>query len=117
MSRINTYPINNHPKFTDKKEINSLPRYYNSYNIRSVGNTLISEVDTMSLDYITRPEFEQHQKHMDTRFDNVELKIDNAVKSLKGEINLEKVTSKRFWIGVSIPAIISLISIVINLFF
>ncbi|QHW38355.1 hypothetical protein GZH82_04375 [Staphylococcus ursi] len=66
----------------------------------------------MSLDYITRPECEQHQKHMDSRFDNVELRIDNAVKNLKEEINLEKVTSKRFWIGISVVLLICIVKAV-----
>ncbi|MFQ3801662.1 hypothetical protein [Staphylococcus xylosus] len=82
--------------------------------------------DFMSMDYITRPEFEQHQKHMDTRFDAIEAKINlnnqilskdikEAVSSLKEEINDKKITTNRFWIGISIPAIISIIGILISI--
>ncbi|WP_432756024.1 hypothetical protein WKW44_07045 [Staphylococcus saprophyticus] len=78
------------------------------------------------MDYITRPEFEQHQKHMDTRFDAIEAKINlnnqilskdikEAVSSLKEEINDKKITTNRFWIGISIPAIISIIGILISI--
>ncbi|PTK25054.1 hypothetical protein BUZ54_07755 [Staphylococcus hominis] len=81
----------------------------------------------MRNDYITRPEFVEHQKHMDTRFNAIENKVDNlekslgkdiksAMKDIKEEINNEKVTTNRFWIGVSIPAIISIIGIIIQLF-
>ncbi|MCE4976543.1 hypothetical protein KJC25_11100 [Staphylococcus hominis] len=64
---------------------------------------------------------------MDTRFNAIENKVDNlekslgkdiksAMKDIKEEINNEKVTTNRFWIGVSIPAIISIIGIIIQLF-
>lgn len=81
----------------------------------------------MSTDYITRPEFEEHKKHMDSRFDGIDQKINstkeviskdikNAVSELKIEINDKKVTSKRFWIGISVPAIISIVGVVLQFF-
>lgn len=83
--------------------------------------------DVMSNDYITRPEFELHQKHMDTRFDAIEDKmnlnkeilskeIKEAVSIVKEEINDKKITTNRFLIGISIPAIISIIGILISIF-
>ena len=82
----------------------------------------------MSNEYITRPEFVQHQQHMDTRCDAIEDKmnlnneilskeIKEAVSSLKEEINDKKITTNRFWIGISIPAIISIIGIIISIFY
>ncbi|ERF48755.1 hypothetical protein N039_12385 [Staphylococcus sp. EGD-HP3] len=84
--------------------------------------------DIMNNDYISRPEFELHQKHMDTRFDAIEDKmnlnneilskeIKEAVSSLKEEINDKKITTNRFWIGISIPALISVIGIIISIFY
>ncbi|NHM75429.1 hypothetical protein G8Y85_08475 [Staphylococcus sp. 11007852] len=70
----------------------------------------------MSIDYITRPEFEQFEKRLDSKFENIELSIDNAVKNLREEIKHEKVTTKRFWIGITIPAVISVIGILVNIF-
>ncbi|MCG2148485.1 hypothetical protein K4P71_09855 [Staphylococcus epidermidis] len=80
----------------------------------------------MNTNYITRPEFEQHEKHMDYRFDNVEGKIDDLkdefckdIKAAKNEIKLninkEKVTTKRFWIGITIPAVISSASLLVSI--
>lgn len=79
--------------------------------------------DYMNTDYITRPEFQEHQKHLDTRFDGIDAKIaltkdvlsgdiKNAISELKDEINDKKVTSVKFWIGISVPAILSIISII-----
>lgn len=79
--------------------------------------------DYMNTDYITRPEFQEHQKHLDTRFDGIDAKITltkdvlsgdikNAISELKDEINNKKVTSVKFWIGISVPAILSIISII-----
>lgn len=116
MTRTKTFPINTHPKFSKGTRINSIPNYTGSYEIRGNGNLLISEVDTMSIDYITRPEFEQFEKRLDSKFENVELSIDNAVKSLKEEIKNEKLTTKRFWIGIAIPSVISIVSILVNIF-
>ncbi len=63
---------------------------------------------------------------MNNRFDEINDKISltkdvlsgeikNAVSQLKNEINENKVTSKRFWIGISIPAILSLLSMILIL--
>lgn len=73
----------------------------------------------MNSEYITRSEFQQHVINMNNRFDEINDKISltkdvlsgeikNAVSELKNEINDNKVTSKRFMIGISIPAILSL---------
>lgn len=53
---------------------------------------------------------------MGSRFDNVELKINKAVLYLKEKISKEKVTTKRFWIGISVPAFISIVGVCIQLF-
>lgn len=77
-------------------------------------------------EYITRSEFQQHVINMNNRFDEINDKISltkdvlsgeikNAVSQLKNEINENKVTSKRFWIGISIPAILSLLSMILIL--
>lgn len=83
--------------------------------------------DIMNNDYLIKSAFEQHEKHMNTRFEAIEEKIDlnnkilsqdikEAVSSLKEEINDKKITTNRFWIGISIPAIISIIGILISVF-
>lgn len=80
----------------------------------------------MNSEYITRREFQQHEINMNNRFDAINDKISltkdvlsgeikNAVSQLKNEINENKVTSKRFWIGISIPAILSLLSMILIL--
>ncbi|WP_426458391.1 hypothetical protein [Staphylococcus nepalensis] len=83
--------------------------------------------DIMNNDYLIKSAFEQHEKHMNTKFEAIEEKIDlnnkilskdikEAVSSLKEEINDKKITTNRFWIGISIPAIISIIGILISVF-
>lgn len=94
--------------------------------------------DIMNNDYLIKSAFEQHEKHMDTKFKNVDETIktmDENIKSLKEEvkqlpnsltahinltaenkinekikeINDNKITKKRFWIGIAIPAILVII--------
>lgn len=121
----NIYVINNHPKYK-QYGYNSTRMYTLNKQTGTLGFQEV-EVDSMSTDYITRPEFEEHKKHMDTRFDGIDQKIDstkeviskdikNAVSELKIEINDKKVTSKRFWIGISVPAIISIVGVVLQFF-
>ncbi|UXV31231.1 hypothetical protein PYH58_09220 [Mammaliicoccus sciuri] len=80
----------------------------------------------MNSEYITRREFQQHEINMNNRFDAINDKISltkdvlsgeikNAVSEIKNEINENKVTSKRFWIGISIPIILSLLSMIITI--
>ncbi len=80
----------------------------------------------MNSEYITRTEFQQHVINMNNRFDEINDKISltkdvlsgeikNAVSELKNEISDNKVASKRFWIGISIPTILSLLSIIITI--
>ncbi|CAG7913345.1 hypothetical protein SSCS72_01141 [Mammaliicoccus sciuri] len=80
----------------------------------------------MNSEYITRREFQQHEINMNNRFDAINDKISltknvlsgeikNAVSELKNEINDNKVTSKRFWIGISIPTILSFLSMIITI--
>lgn len=80
----------------------------------------------MNSEYITRREFQQHEINVNNRFDAINDKISltkdvlsgeikNAVSQLKNEINENKVTSKRFWIGISIPSILSLLSMILIL--
>lgn len=80
----------------------------------------------MNSEYITRTEFQQYVINMNNRFDEINDKIyltkdvllgeiKNAVSELKNEISDNKVTSKRFWIGISIPTILSLLSIIITI--
>ncbi|MDK9870693.1 MAG: hypothetical protein L0L09_13860 [Staphylococcus equorum] len=114
MDTNKVYEINNHPNY--KKYGGDSTRSYTSNQSTGTLGFQEVEVGNMSMDYITRPEFEQHQKHMDSRFDNVELKINKAVTDLKEEISKEKVTTKRFWIGISVPAIISIVGVCIQLF-
>ncbi|EHS70332.1 hypothetical protein IS125_2467 [Staphylococcus aureus subsp. aureus IS-125] len=42
----------------------------------------------MSYEYITRPEFEEHKRHLDTRFDKVEDSIKKSQISLSKDIDL-----------------------------
>lgn len=80
----------------------------------------------MNSEYITRREFQQHEINMNNRFDAINDKISltkdvlsrdikNAVFELKNEINNNKVTSKLFWIGISIPTILSIFSLIITI--
>lgn len=73
----------------------------------------------MNNDYVTRPEFKLHQKHMDTKLNMLEKslksEIKTAISELKNEINDNKVTTTRFWIGISIPAIIGIVSLVVSI--
>lgn len=122
-NKSNVIAINNNPKYIQTKIKNDFTETF------STGTLGYSEIegDNMRNDYITRPEFVEHQKHMDTRFNAIEKQIDNleksigkdikvAINGIKEEINKEKVTTKRFWIGVSIPAIISIIGIIVQFF-
>lgn len=122
-NKNNVIAINNNPKYNQTKIKND---FVKSFSTGTLGYTEI-EGGNMRNDYITRPEFVEHQKHMDTRFNAIENKVDNlekslgkdiesAMKDIKEEINNEKVTTNRFWIGVSIPAIISIIGIIIQFF-
>ncbi|MGW7888591.1 hypothetical protein [Staphylococcus xylosus] len=81
--------------------------------------------DIMNNDYISRPEFELHQRHMDSRFDAIDEKLDltkesisseikNAISELKVEINKDKVTESKFRTGIAIPSIISVVSIIVT---
>lgn len=125
MKKSDIYKINNHPKY--KKYGRGHSRNY--INNKSTGTLGFQEVgiNNMSIDFITRPEFEEHQKHMDNRFDAIEDKmqlnnqiltnnIEEAVTNLKEEINDKKLTSNRFWIGISVPAVISISGILISIF-
>lgn len=122
-NKNNIYEINKHPKYKKYGE-NHYRNYIKNRNTGTLGFQKV-EVGNMNNDYITRPEFEEHQKHMDTRFDGINDKISltkdvlsrdikNAVSELKNEINDKKVTSKRFWIGISVPAILSLLSLIVT---
>ncbi|UXR29338.1 hypothetical protein MUA73_07930 [Staphylococcus simulans] len=81
----------------------------------------------MTIDYITRPEFEEHKNHLDTRFDSIETKIkhesellrekiDKSTYKLKEEIQKEKLTAKRFWIGITVPSVLTVLSIIATFF-
>lgn len=70
----------------------------------------------MCMDYITRPEFNEHKAHLDTRFENVQHQIKEAVSDLKDEIKDRKIPSIKFWVGISVPAVISIIGILIQIF-
>lgn len=120
----NVYEINRHPKY--KKYGGDSSRTYTSN--KSTGTLGFQEVEVgnMSMDYITRPEFEQHQKNMDSRFDAIDDKLDltkeaisseikNAISELKVEINKDKVTESKFKIGIAIPSIISVVSIIVTI--
>ncbi|MEM5398033.1 hypothetical protein [Staphylococcus gallinarum] len=108
------YEINRHPKY--KKYGGDSSRTYTSN--KSTGTIGFQEVEAgnMSMDYITRPEFEQHEKNMESNFEKVELKIDKAVNDLKEEINNKKITTTRFWIGICIPSLIGIAGILVPLF-
>jgi hypothetical protein len=43
--------------------------------------------------------------------------IELAVKELKHEINDEKLTSNRFWIGITVSTVVSVIGIIIGVIF
>ncbi|KTT58900.1 hypothetical protein [Staphylococcus epidermidis] len=121
-NKSNLIAINDSPKYQKTKIKNDFKNFF------STGTIGYSEIegDGMNTNYITRPEFEQHEKHMDYRFDNVEGKIDDLkdefckdIKAAKNEIKLninkEKVTTKRFWIGITIPAVISSASLLVSI--
>lgn len=77
----------------------------------------------MQAEYVTKEVFEEHIAHSDTKFAKIELLIEktasdlrNDINDLRNEINKEKVTTKRFWIGLSIPSFLSFVSILVTLF-
>ncbi|WP_233652292.1 hypothetical protein [Staphylococcus hominis] len=118
----NTISINDHLKYKETRITNNFSTSISSGTIGYIG----SEGDGMNTNYITRPEFEKHEKHMDYRFDNVEEKINdlkgkvvgdiNAAKNeIKLDINKEKLTTKRFWVGITIPALISMGSLIVSI--
>ncbi|MCW8324007.1 hypothetical protein MBG44_10060 [Staphylococcus aureus] len=122
----NIAKINNHPQYYKYSVGGS--KFYTSNSIG--GNLAFKDVEdgNMSYEYITRPEFEEHKSHLDTRFDKVELSIQKsqislskdievAIKNLKDEINDKKLTSNRFWIGIAVPTLVSIIGIIIGVFF
>nr|WP_315295385.1 hypothetical protein [Mammaliicoccus lentus] len=70
---------------------NSQNGRYNMTNSKSifkekyfVGNSYYGG-DFMNNDYITRPEFQQHEKHMDKRFDLVESSLSSLKIDIKNE--------------------------------
>lgn len=117
------YKINSHPKFRTYG-VNTSSTFTNNTSTGTLGFKQV-EGDSMYTDYITRPEFEQHQRHMDSRFDAIDEKLDltkesisseikNAISELKVEINKDKVTESKFRIGIAIPSIISVVSIIVT---
>ncbi|HCX2551074.1 TPA: hypothetical protein OZJ01_002587 [Staphylococcus aureus] len=126
MTMNNIVKINNHQRY-DRYSVGG-SEFYTSDSIG--GNLAFKKVEggNMSYEYITRPEFEEHKRHLDTRFDKVEdsikksqislsKDIDLAIKNLKDEINDKKLTSNRFWIGIAAPTVVSIIGIIIGVFF
>ncbi|MEB8093519.1 hypothetical protein [Mammaliicoccus lentus] len=59
-------------------------------------------------------EINKHPKYKKYGENHYRNYIKNAVSELKNEINDKKVTSKRFWIGISVPAILSLLSLIVT---
>lgn len=114
MTKTKIYEINKHPKY-QKYGKDFSRSYTRNKNTGTLGFQEV-EVGNMSMDYITRPEFNEHKAHLDTRFDNVQHQIKEAVSDLKDEINDEKITSIKFWVGISVPAVISIIGILIQIF-
>lgn len=121
-NKSNIIAINNDPRYKKTKIKNDFRKMF------STGTIGYSEIegDGMNTNYITRPEFEKHEKHMDYRFDNVEGKIDDlkgkvnedikaAKNEIKLDINKEKLTTKRFWVGITIPALISTGSLIVSI--
>lgn len=83
----NIYEINSHPKY--KKYGGDTTRTYTSTNGTGTLGFQEVEVGDMSMDYITRPEFEQHEKNMNNRFDSLDnsnSRIEENVKEGKKEL-------------------------------
>ncbi|TDM24305.1 hypothetical protein [Macrococcoides canis] len=84
-------------------------------------------------DFIRRPEFEEHKKHLDYRFDtlegkissfssnldkqsenlakNIELKIDNNLKNLKIELNEQAKITRRWFVGTIVAIVGAIVAI------
>ncbi len=95
-------------------QFNLFPKQDVKGKSRRITSSNYESGDIMNNNYVTQEQFSEHKAHMDTRFDTVQLQIKNAVSELKNEINDNKVTSKRFWIGISVPAILSLLSLIVT---
>ncbi|HEA4273861.1 TPA: hypothetical protein QHD34_001866 [Staphylococcus aureus] len=126
MVKSNVLQINTNPRYKNYS-INSNSSYTKNKSTGTLGFQKV-EGGNMSYEYITRPEFEEHKRHLDTRFDKVEdsikksqislsKDIELAIKNLKDEINDKKLTSHRFWIGIAAPTVVSIIGIIIGVFF
>lgn len=80
----NIYKINSHPKFRTYG-INISSTFTSNKSTGTLGFKEV-EVSNMSIEYITRPEFEQHEKNMNNRFDS----LDNSNSSIEESVKEEK---------------------------
>lgn len=83
----NVHKINSHPKFRTYG-INTSRTFTSNKSTGTLGFKEV-EVSNMSMDYITRPEFEQHELNMNNRFDSLDKSnsdIEENVKEGKKEL-------------------------------
>lgn len=87
-TKNNVYSINQNPYFIDSTKNKDV-----SFNEVSGTSALQYEKvkdDFMRNDYITRPEFNEHKQHLDTRFDIIDKnseEVKEAIKDLQSDIN------------------------------
>lgn len=95
MAKSNVLQINKNPRYKNYS-INSNISYTKNKSTGTLGFKEV-EVDGMSTDYITRPEFQQHEKNMNNRFDALDKSNNNIsenVKEGKKELQEEIKTNK-----------------------
>ena len=64
--------------------------------------------------YITRPEFEEHKRHLDSRFDNVQKDIEIAKNSVISKIEETRKADKRWFISLAIGTGVTFLGVLFN---
>lgn len=62
--------------------------------------------------YITRPEFEEHKRHLDTRFDGISKDIEISKNEVIKTIESDRKADKRWFIGLTIGTGVALLGVI-----
>lgn len=112
----------NNGKYTrNSKNITSKPFFHSSTNRERyagaaayISNEYYNHNGGGGMDnYITRPEFEEHKRHLDTRFDGVSKDIKLAKKEVIDKIEGTRKSDKRWFIGLAWTTGITLLGVIV----